>query len=163
MHFVSSKASFDKHFELPLVELESEMMEIPDVDYQAEFSLASSNFASIVGQLKQFGADLHIMCNEQELRLTAKSNESGNMSVIVPIDDLTLFAINEGEKLNISVSLTHLHNRCAFHKVSDGINLKISENYPLKTTYLLEPAGEDEDDEKKARIVVFLAPRMGDE
>jgi len=163
LHFVSSKASFDKHFELPLVELEFEMMEIPDVDYQAEFSLASSNFASIVGQLKQFGADLHIMCNEQELRLTAKSNESGNMSVIVPIDDLTLFAINEGETLNISFSLTHLHNICAFHKVSDGINLKISENYPLKTTYLLEPAGEDEDDEQKARIVVFLAPRMGDE
>ena len=163
LHFISSKTSFDKHFELPLVELESEMMEIPGVDYQAEFSLASSNFAGIVGQLKQFGADLHIRCNEEELRLTAKSNESGNMSVIVPIDDLTLFAINEGETLDISFSLSHLHNICAFHKVSDSINIKVSENYPLKTTYLLESAGEDEQEDSKARIVVFLAPRMSDD
>jgi len=136
------------------------MMEIPGVDYQAEFSLASSNFAGIIGQLKQFGADLHIRCNEEELRLTAKSNESGNMSVMVPIDDLTLFAINEGETLNMSFSLSHLHNICAFHKVCDSINIKISENYPLKTTYLLEPTTDEEDEETKARIVVFLAPRM---
>ena len=162
VHFISSKTSFDKHFELPLVELESEMMEIPAVDYQAEFSLASSNFASIIGQLKQFGADLQIHCNEDELRLTAKSNESGNMSVVVPIDDLSLFAINEGETIDMSFSLSHLHNICAFHKVSDNINIKISDNYPLKTTYLLEPAGDDDDIDEKARIVVFLAPRMAD-
>jgi proliferating cell nuclear antigen PCNA len=163
LHFISSKTSFDKHFELPLIELDSEMMEIPGVDYQAEFSLTSSNFASIVGQLKQFGADLLIRCNEDELRLTAKSNESGNMSVVVPIDDLTLFAINEGETLNMSFSLSHLHSICAFHKVSDSINIKVSENYPLKTTYLLESIGEDDDEETKARIVFFLAPRMSDD
>ena len=162
VHFIS-KTSFDKHFELPLVELESEMMEIPGVDYQAEFSLASSNFANIISQLKQFGADLHIHCNEDELRLTSKSNESGNMSVVVPIDDLSLFAINEGETINMAFSLAHLHNICAFHKVSDSINIKISENYPLKTTYLLESVGEEEEIETKARIVIFLAPRMSDD
>lgn len=164
IHFTSEK-TFDKHFELPLVELDSDMMEIPAADHQAEFSLASSTFSNIVGQLKQFGADLHIRCNEEELRLTAKSNESGNMSVVIPIDDLTLFAINEGETIDMSFSLTHLHNICAFHKVSDSINIKISENYPLKTTYLLEPMGEEEDDDDstKARIVIYLAPRLSDD
>ena len=163
LHLVS-KTSFDKHFELPLIELDSEMMSIPSVDYQAEFSLASSNFANIIGQLKQFGVDLHIRCNEEELRLTSKSSESGNMSVVIPIDDLTLFAINEGETINMSFSLSHLHNICSFHKVSDSINIKISENYPLKTTYLLEPLiDDDEDIDTKARIMVFLAPRVSDE
>lgn len=175
LHF-SAKNSFDKHFELPLIDLDSDMMEIPAADHQAEFSLSSSTFSNIVGQLKQFGADLHIRCNEEELRLTAKSNESGNMSVVIPIDDLTLFAINEGETINMSFSLTHLHNICAFHKVSDSINIKISENYPLKTTYLLENGSsassnstmeedenDDDDDSSKARIVVYLAPRMTDD
>ena len=163
LHFISSKSSFDKHFELPLFEIETEMMEIPDIDYQAEFSLASSNFSNIVGQLKQFGTDLHIRCNEDEIRLISKSNESGNMSVIVPIDDLSLFAINEGETINMSFSLTHLHNICSFHKVSDSINIKISDNSPLKTTYLLEHVGDDDDDiSSKARIVIFLAPRISD-
>jgi hypothetical protein len=39
----------------------------------------------------------------------------------------------------------------------------VSENYPLKTTYLLESIGEDDDEETKARIVFFLAPRMSDD
>ena len=160
----SWKPLFDKHFELPLIELESEMMSIPEVDYAAEFSLSSSNFATIVGQLRQFGSDLHIKCNEDEIRLTAKSNESGNMSVVVPIDDLSLFAINEGETLNLSFSLSHLHNICSFHKISDSINIKISGDYPLKATYFLEKiADDDEDMTNKSRVVVFLAPRVSDD
>jgi hypothetical protein len=47
--------------------------------------------------------------------------------------------------------------------VSDSINIKVSENYPLKTTYLLESLGEDEEEDSKARIVVFLAPRMSED
>lgn len=168
LHFITStpgtKPLFDKHFELPLIEIESEMMSIPDVEYAAEFSLSASNFAGIVGQLKQFGADMIIKCNEQEIRLTARSADTGNMSVVVPIDDLSLFAINEGETLNLSFSLSHLHNICAFHKVSENVNVKINENYPLKATYLLEKIGDEEEDMSgKARIVVFLAPRISDE
>jgi proliferating cell nuclear antigen PCNA len=168
LHFITcnpgAKPLFDKHFELPLIEIETEMMSIPDVEYAAEFSLSSSNFAGIVGQLKQFGADMIIKCNEQEIRLTAKSTDTGNMSVVVPIDDLSLFAINEGETLNLSFSLSHLYNICSFHKVSDSVNLKISDNYPLKATYLLEKVSDEEDDmSNKARIVVFLAPRISDD
>lgn len=168
LHFITcnpgTKPLFDKHFELPLIEIETEMMSIPDVEYAAEFSLSSSNFAGIVGQLKQFGADMIIKCNEQEIRLTAKSTDTGNMSVVVPIDDLSLFAINEGETLNLSFSLSHLYNICSFHKVSDNVNLKISDNYPLKATYLLEKVSDEEDDmSNKARIVVFLAPRISDD
>jgi len=100
----------------------------------------------------------------EEIRLTSSSNESGNMSVVVPIDDLLLFAINEGDKLNLSFSLAHFHNICAFHKVSGTINLKISDNYPLKATYVLElPKYEDDEIAKMAHIVVFLAPRVSDE
>jgi len=168
LHFITStpgtKPLFDKHFELPLIEIETEMMSIPDVEYAAEFSLSSANFAGIVGQLKQFGADMLIKCNEQEIRLTAKSTDTGNMSVVVPIDDLSLFAINEGETLNLSFSLSHLYNICSFHKVSDSVNLKISDNYPLKATYLLEKVSDEEDDVSgKARIMVFLAPRISDD
>jgi hypothetical protein len=44
------------------------------------------------------------------------------------------------------------------------VNLKISDNYPLKATYLLEKVGDEEDDVSgKARIVVFLAPRISDD
>ena len=146
------------------MEIESELMAIPEIDYAAEFSLASSNFANLISQLKLFGADLQIKCSEEEIRLISNSNETGNMSVVVPIDDLSLFAINEGEVLNMSFSLTHFNNICAFHKVSNTINLKISDNYPLKATYVLElPKYEDDEVSKLAHIMVFLAPRVSEE
>jgi hypothetical protein len=66
--------------------------------------------------------------------------------------------------LCLSFSLSHLYNICSFHKVSDNINLRFSDNYPLKATYLLEKlADEEEDVSNKARIVVFLAPRISDD
>jgi hypothetical protein len=48
--------------------------------------------------------------------------------------------------------------------VSNTINLKISDNYPLKATYVLElPKYEDDEISKMAHIMVFLAPRVCDE
>jgi len=48
--------------------------------------------------------------------------------------------------------------------VSGTINLKISDNYPLKATYILElPKYEDDEIAKMAHIVVFLAPRVSDD
>lgn len=169
LHFITSDTAksrtlFDKHFELPLIEIENEIMTIPNTDYPAEFTVLSSNFATIINQLKQFGPDLYVLCNENEIKLTAKSNESGNMSVVLPIDDLTMFAINEGAELKLSFSLSHLTNICSFHKLSEEICVKVSEDYPLKATYFLEkPPTDDEDETIKARIVVYLAPRISDD
>ncbi len=169
LHFITSstatsKALFDKHFELPLMDIESEIMHIPAVDYQAEFTLASANYFNLINQLKQFGADLFIKCDETEIRLSAKSQDSGNMSVTVPIDELSLFAINEGEQLNLSFSLAHMSNICSFYKASNEINIAISMDYPLRAIYYLEKAPEDDEDPlSKARLNVFLAPRVEDE
>ena len=169
MHFITSstatsKSLFDKHFELPLMEIDAEIMHIPSVDYQAEFSLASVNYFNLINQLKLFGTDLHIKCDENEIRLSAKSQDAGNMSVVVPIDELSLFAINEGEQLNLSFSLAHMVNICSFHKASNEINLAISMDYPLRAIYYLENTPDDgEDPSSKARLNVFLAPRVDDE
>lgn len=171
LHFISSsttsastKSLFDKHFELPLMDIDSDIMHIPIVDYQAEFTLSSVCYFNLINQLKQFGADLFIKCNENEIRLSAKSQDTGNMSVTVPIDDLSLFAINEGSQLNMSFSLAHMSNICSFYKSCSEINISISSDYPLRAIYYLEKApDEDEDPKLKAQLIIFLAPRMDDE
>lgn len=160
---VSNKTLFDKHFELPLMEIENEMMNIPDADYPAEFTLSAPNYANIINQLKMFGNDLIVVCNESEIRLSAKSGESGHMGVVLPIDDLNMFAINEGETISVSYSLSHMSNICAFNKIADDITVCISTDYPLKATYLLESLADEEDVKTKARLVIYLAPRIDDD
>jgi len=147
-------AVFDKHFELPLMELDEETMAIPAIDYQAEFSLPSANFASIVNQLKLFGDTMDVSCNEEKIALRSSSIESANMSVDIHIDDLTEFSINEGEDLRVSFSLSYLHNFCMYHKLSNHVEVKISTNYPMKVVYPLASEG--------ASLSFFLAPKLED-
>jgi hypothetical protein len=56
------KTVFDKNFEIPLMDIECELLEIPDVDYDAELVIQSASFANTVSQLKQFGDIMDIAC-----------------------------------------------------------------------------------------------------
>ncbi len=61
VNFSSNNASvFNKRFELPLIDLECEIMQIPPGESDAEFSLDSSVFANLINQLKIFGDTIEI-------------------------------------------------------------------------------------------------------
>ena len=156
IHFTSDdKTIFDKHFKSPLIDLESETMNIPEIDYGAEFTLPSANFATLINQLKLFGDTLDIKCNEEKIEMTAKSAESGTMSVDVKIDDLNSFAINEGEELNMSFSLPQLHHIAMFNKIAKDVHVRLCSNYPLSIVYPI--TGED------THLRLYLAPKISDD
>jgi proliferating cell nuclear antigen len=149
-----SKSVFNKNFEIPLMDIDEEMMEIPTMDYQAEFSLPSANFASLVTQMKLFGDTLQFECSEDKIQMSAVSLDVGKMNVNIPIDDLNSFAINEGEELDLSFSITHLSSICAYSKIAKDIEISITNNYPIRLMYLLNDNG--------AKFVFYLAPKISD-
>ena len=154
IHFTSEdKNCYDKFFEVPLIDLESETMSIPETDYQAEFTLSSGYFSALINQLKVFGDTMDIECSEEKIVLFSKSPDNGKMSVEINIDDLSAFAINEGEKLELSFSLQCLSNICLYNKLSKEIEIKVSPDYPIKIAYYL---GGDED----AKMMFYLAPKV---
>jgi proliferating cell nuclear antigen len=142
---------FDKHFEVPLMDIESEIMAIPVTEYQAEMSLPSAHFASIVSQLRLFGDTLDIHCAEDKIMLSSTSSDNGKMRVDVGIDELTAFAIDEGETLDMSFSLTYIYFICLYNKLSKDIDIKITNEYPMKIGYQLVDG---------ATITFYLAPKM---
>lgn len=145
--------NYETHFEIPLVDLDVEQMDIPQIEYQAEFSLASTNFSNIVNQLKMFGDTMDIECSEEKIVLYSHCAESGKMSVEINIEDLTEFSINEGEELKLSFSLSYLHHICAFNKLTKEIDIKLCDSYPLSASYHF---GEE------AKMNFYLAPKMDD-
>jgi len=150
----TNETGFDKHFEMPLIDIENEMMDIPQIEYQAEFSLPSTNFASIVNQLKMFGETMDMQCSEDKIMLYSQSQTMGKMSVEIKIDDLTAFSIDEGDELKLSFSLTSLHNVCMYNKLASEIEIKIKTDFPIKLIYSL---GED-----NIKMTFYLAPKMLD-
>lgn len=159
LHMTSeNKTEFDKHFEIPLMALDSDTMDIPEKDYQAEIILSSSNFSGIVNQLKMFGDTMVFHCSEEKIMLESTSKDQGKMFVEISIDDISSFAINEGEKLELSYSLTYLHNICLYNKLCKEVELKVADDFPMMVKYNFS-----EEEEEPAYLRFFLAPKINDD
>lgn len=155
IHFTSEdKTVFDKHFELPLVDLDTELMGIPDMECNAEFSISSASFANIISQLRLFGDTLDIECSEDKIELRSLSDGSGKMSVDIQIDELSEYSINEGEHIHLTFGLNMLNNICLYHKIAKEVNIKLIKDYPMQVVYYF---GDDD-----TKLIFYLAPKITD-
>lgn len=161
------KTEFDKTFEMPLVDLTTEMLEIPEIEYQAEFSLLSTKIYSIVNQLKTFGDTMDIICSEEKIVICADGQSTGKMSVEVDISELSSYAIEEGKEIHLSYSLNYIGNICMFYKLAREVELFISGDYPLKMKYNIGCGGGETAEAAatagEASMVFYLAPKMSDD
>jgi len=154
--FVGSATNiFDRHFEIPLMEMDADIMHIPEIDYQSEFSIPSGTFTTIVNQLQLFGDTMQIDCSEEKIVITALGIDTGKMTVDIPIDDLTSFAIQEGIEIHPSFSLKHIQSISSYSKLAKDIEINMSNDYPLKLQYSLG--------EENATFAFYLAPKMNDD
>lgn len=149
----SQSGLFNKHFRIPLIDMEYEVLEIPDTDYDAEFSMNSKKICDIVNQMTGFGSDINIRCSEESFELIT-NGIIGEMSVKIPIDDLTAFSINEGEVINLKYSLTYINKMCLTNKLSNEIDFFISRDCPMKIKYDL---GEE------SSFAFYIAPKISDD
>jgi proliferating cell nuclear antigen len=159
IHFLNPEVAdlttttFEKHFEVPLIDIDIEMMQIPTIDYQAEFTISSTKFAEMIQQLRMFGDTMEITCSEEKISLYSNSQDSGKMSVEINIDDLTSFAINEGDELKLSFSLMYLNYICMYNKIAKDVDIRLCTQYPLSILYDLG---------QEAKMLFYLAPKMED-
>lgn len=154
IYMASDNNLFNKQFEVPLIDLECDIMEIPQIEYNAEMSLPSSNFATIINQLQYFGDNLEFYCTEENIQLFSTSQDQGKMAVEIKIDDLNSFSIDEGSDMKLSFSLKYLHTICMYNKLSKEIEIKLHRDYPLRIDYNIGNG---------ATMRFFLAPKISDE
>lgn len=144
---------YNKNFRLPLTEFDSEVLNIPEVDYDAEFSISAKKICELCSQLLIFGDVMNVKCNEDKIDLVSKG-VGGEMTVNIPIDDLTEFSISEGEEIDLSYSLNYIHKMCLSSKLSTDVDFSISKDYPLRIKYDL---GAD------SSVLFYMAPRIDED
>jgi len=157
---------FDKDFEIPLIDIDEELLSIPDIDYQAELSLSTDKFANLISQLKDFGETLEIECSEDKIILSAHSSENGKMITRILIEDLTEFSIEENEIIQMEFALKYLYDICLYQKISKFVELKISKDFPMRIMFPLGNANDDttnaNTNSNNATFLFYLAPKMSD-
>jgi proliferating cell nuclear antigen len=149
----TKKGEFKKTFKMNLVEYEYEEMNIPVVDYDAEFSLSSKLISDIFSQLNNFGNDILIKCSQEDISLST-NGATGEMKVDIPIDYLNSYSIIEDEEITLTYSLAYINKMCITNKLSNDVNFSLSNECPMKISYSL---GDD------SSLVFFIAPKMNDE
>ena len=145
-----SKLNYDKYFSIPLADLENDLLNVPDTDYDAEFSINSKKLCEITGQMITFGSNIRINCGEEKIALSTQG-VLGDMLVTIPLDDLNEYSIAEDETIDLLYSLSFLHKMCLTTRLSVNINVSISKDYPMKIAYDL---GDN------SQLLFYLAPKI---
>ena len=145
---------FDKEFCIPLVDMTSDLMNIPEgTSYDAEISLPSSNFANNVNRMMVFADTMEIQCSQKQVSFYSSSVETGDMRVIIHNEEGEEEE-EEEEVLKLSFSLRNLHNICLYHKIAKEIVLNMKCGFPMKAVYDLG---------RGVSIVFYLAPKIDEE
>lgn len=150
------KNIYDKEFAIPLMDIETEMMNIPEMESTADISLPSANFANAVKDMKLFGDTFNLSCDQENLIMSSNSEDSGKMKLKITTDDLTSYEIEEGAELQTSYSLGILYNISLYSKLSEFIHFHVKDGYPLKIVYELD------NDIEGAKMAFFVAPKIED-
>lgn len=156
----------ERQFELPLINLESELLDVPETEWSADIEMLSSEFSQLVDQLSIFGNDLRVRCNE-EIILTG-SGENGKMNAIIQNEDILMYALEEDVTLDLNYSMPFVKEMASYSKLNKKVKINISNDIPMKIQYDLDDFMDNddvtEDDEEVVNnyIRFFLAPKIED-
>lgn len=131
------------NFQMGLIDLESEEMEIPDMDFEVEIDADSAVFQKHVKNLAMFGGALRIQAGDEVWM--SSSGEIGTGSIRVEGS-----RVKVSGPLDSSFSLKYINTFCKAANVSKTVALRLSPEQPLLLKY------EFADD---SYISFFLAPR----
>jgi len=150
-------SQFNKYYELPLIDMESTLMDVVNSDTLVDMNVESKMFHSLVNQLTMFNDNLKITFNEGDVEFTS-SGSDGKMTAKINAEDLAAYAIPESTVLTQTYSLRYIQHMCQFNKLAPEMELGFSGEMPMVMKYAL---GDNNDTESFVRI--HLAPKIADE
>ena len=147
------KGEFDKHLKMPLMDIDTDRLHIPDMDYEVDIEMDSKKFKNLIDELANFNETLNIVCNENQVVLESSSSE-GTMNVVITTDDIDLLAVVEGKEINSSFGIKYIAQMCQFHKVTTNCAIHITEGMPLQLKYEID---------EECMMRFYLAPKISDD
>jgi proliferating cell nuclear antigen PCNA len=159
-----NKEAYNKYFELSLITLDQDLLNISDYSSQVDMIFPSKRFATFIEQLEMFNDTVNINCDEDNIKFTTSGDE-GSMKVNMDIDDLIEYVIEEDKKFNATFSLSKLHLMCQFNKISSEVAIGFVDDNPMEMKYNLDNFRKEEEGEIECinYIRFYLAPKIIDD
>jgi proliferating cell nuclear antigen len=155
---LAGEGTVTKVWALPLVDLESEHLEVPESDYSADISCRAQMFATLVSEMAIFSDSLRFNISEEQIALVA-SGDQGEMRAEIKEEDINEFCLEEDTTLSLTLGISYVASVCAFSKLAEDIYIQCSAETPVKFQFSLDalPPGES-----SCYMRFFVAPKIDD-
>lgn len=153
----NTKDEFNKYFKVPMIDMDSDTLQIPETEYDLNMTFSSKKFKSIVDQLANFGQTMDVIYMDDKIYLNSESPEDGAMKIEIGLEDIESCEVTEEMEINASYAIRYIHNMTQFMKIAKEVNVMISNDIPLQIQYVIG------DEENGNYIRFFLAPKIKDD
>tara|TARA_B100000700_G_C14913373_1_gene793406 strand:+ start:112 stop:879 length:768 start_codon:yes stop_codon:yes gene_type:complete len=150
--FTSDDVSImNKSLQISLVEIEEEVFEIPEMEYNVSIVMSSTRFTEIINDVKLFDDTIIMNCTDDTVLFTSESSDTGKIKVEMNETNMKEYTKNDDD-VNVSYALKLLSYATLYNKITDEVKIDISEGVPLKITYILENSN--------SKLNMYLAPKI---
>ena len=151
INLVGSTENLDRFFEINLIDIQSDLMELPEPETLVDLTMNTLKFQELISQMSMFNNEVVFSFGEDNIKLNASGND-GSMRTEIKFDDVEEYAISEGTELTQSYSLKYISMMCSFHKLNPSeLRMGFSESMPMHVKYNLD------DD---SYVSFYLAPKI---
>jgi proliferating cell nuclear antigen len=156
--FQTESSGEDKiaEFDLKLMEIESEHMEIPEQTYKCVAKLPSAEFLKIVRDLKEFGETMQISASKDGVKFSVQGDLGGGNVMLKPRDSDKFeeaVSVIVHEPVTASFALRYLNNFAKAAPLCSQVEIGMGSDMPLSVKYSLE-------NEENGHIQFHLAPKV---
>merc|ERR1711948_214587 len=143
-------------FDLKLMQIESEHMEIPEQQYKVVAKLPSSEFLKVCRDLKEFGETMQIQASKDGIRFTVQGDLGSGNVVLKPREaekPEERVALTVHEAVTATFALRYLVTFAKAAPLSSTVELGLGPDSPLSVKYELEKADN-------GYMQFYLAPKI---
>jgi proliferating cell nuclear antigen PCNA len=160
-YFTNDKEAIitEKNFTIPLVDVNSDLIIIPDIEYEADLDMYLSLFTNMISEISTFSNDIIFSITEESIIFTTNEQYKNietidcAFSINLDIEKVNEFSINEDCNIKVCYTTKYLHLISQFSKIFKNIKLSISQKHPLKIEFY---------EEDNLIIKFYFAPKIND-
>jgi len=158
----------DKMFELKLIDIDVDLMEIPDIEYDADITMNSSEFNNLMAESSLFGDTINVSLGIDDFIYMTTTGDRGNMKVRIKEEDIVEYALSEDTTLDHNYALKYCLMYSKFTKINKNVMLHLKDDTPLKIVYNMghwidEKGDLQEDDDLLNYLGFYLAPKIDED
>jgi len=144
-------------FELKILDIDSDTLGIPEVEYKVHMTLPAPEFQKIVSNLQSWGETVQISTSKKGVKFSVSGeNGTGNIHLKAgsDIDSESEVVLDVTEDVSLTFALKKLSSFTKATPLSTKVNLSLSDDVPLNVEYMVEDLGY---------IRYYLAPKIEDD